>query len=149
MALRARNPSPRGLATLNLQSTCCGPRPGSKLAHGVRAGSLRATEPSTRKDPRSEEKKCRSAKKTHLYIVIYIGGRLVIPGIFTQDLDAIATTTDDRHPRWTRFHSYNPTRESSQPWLWMLFTSPNCIRPVTPQSIGHVLVEDLDIARRR
>ena len=38
MALRARNPSPSGLATLNPQNTCHGPRPEPK----VRAGSGRA-----------------------------------------------------------------------------------------------------------
>ena len=38
MALRARNASPRGRATLNPQNTCHGPRPGPKLAHWVRAG---------------------------------------------------------------------------------------------------------------
>ena len=32
MALRARNASPSGRATLNPQSTCHGPRPGPKLA---------------------------------------------------------------------------------------------------------------------
>ena len=45
MALRTPNPSPSGRATLNPHITCHGPRPGSKLASGVRAGSLRATEP--------------------------------------------------------------------------------------------------------
>ena len=69
MALRARNASPRGRATLNTQSTCHGPRPGPKLAHGVRAGSLRATEPRARGKTRGRKrKKCRRAKRTHLYI---------------------------------------------------------------------------------
>ena len=45
MALRARYPSPRGLAILNPLSTCLGPRPGPQLARGVRVGSLRSTEP--------------------------------------------------------------------------------------------------------
>ena len=69
MALRVRNPSPGGIATLNPQSTCHGPRPGPKLACGVRAGSLRATEPRARGKTRGRKrKKCRTAKKTHLYI---------------------------------------------------------------------------------
>ena len=72
MALRARNPSPSGLATLNSQNTCHGPRSGSKLACGVRAGSLRATEPRTRGKTRGRKrKKCRRAKK-HIYILVYI-----------------------------------------------------------------------------
>ena len=69
MALRARNPSPRGLATLNPQSTCHGPRPAPKLACGVRAGSMRATEPRARGKTRGRKgKKCQRVKKTHLYI---------------------------------------------------------------------------------
>ena len=69
MALRARNPSPRGLAILNPQSTCHGPRPGPKLARGVRAGSLRATEPRAReKTLGRKRKKCRNPKKTYLFI---------------------------------------------------------------------------------
>ena len=69
MALRAQNPSPSGLATSNPQSTCHGPLHGPKLACGVRAGSLRATEPRARGKTRGRKrKKCRTAKKTHLYI---------------------------------------------------------------------------------
>ena len=61
--LRARNPSPRGLATLTPQSTCHGPRSGPKLARGVRAGSLSATETRVREKNRGRKrKKCRSAK---------------------------------------------------------------------------------------
>ena len=47
------------------QSTCHGPRPWPKLACGVRAGSLRATEPteSTRKDSRPEEEKMPKGQK--------------------------------------------------------------------------------------
>ena len=56
MALRVRNPSLRGLATLNLQSTCHGPRPGPKLAHGVLVGSLRATKPRARGKIRGRKK---------------------------------------------------------------------------------------------
>ena len=71
MALRTRNPSPSGLATLNPQSTCRGPRSGPKLACGVRAGSLRATEPRPRgKTPVRKRKKRQCTKKTHLYIVV-------------------------------------------------------------------------------
>ena len=71
MALRARNHSPWGLAILNPQNTCHGPRPGPKLAPWC-PGGLSACHgvDSTRKDPRLEEKKCRSAK-AHLYIVIH------------------------------------------------------------------------------
>ena len=69
MALRARNPSPSGLATLNPQSTCHGPRPGPKLAYGVRAGSLHATEPRARGKTRGRKRKKRpTAKTTHFYI---------------------------------------------------------------------------------
>ena len=57
MALRARNPSPWGLATLTPQSTCHGPRPRPKLARGVRAGSLRATEPRAREKSRGRKRK--------------------------------------------------------------------------------------------
>ena len=72
MALRARNPCPSGLATLDPQSTCHEPRPGPKLACGVRAGSLRATEPRARGKTRGRKrKKCRWAKKTHLYMYVY------------------------------------------------------------------------------
>ena len=69
MALRPRNPSPSSLSTLNPQSTCHGPRPGPKLASGVRAGSLRATELRARGKTRGlKRNKCRRAKKTHTYI---------------------------------------------------------------------------------
>ena len=72
MAIRARNASPRGCATLNRKSACHGPRPGPQRAHGVRAGSLRATEPRARKKPAAErETKCRRTKKTHLYVYVY------------------------------------------------------------------------------
>ena len=75
VALRAGNPSPSGLATLNRQSTCHGPRPGAKLAHGVRTGSLRATEPRARgKTGGRKIKKCRKVKKTYLYIYIQGSG---------------------------------------------------------------------------
>ena len=67
MALRARNPSPSGLATLNPQSTCHGPRPGPKLACGVRAGSLRATEPRARgKTLGRKRKRCR--RDIYIYV---------------------------------------------------------------------------------
>ena len=73
MALRARNPSPSGLATLNPQSTCHGPRPGLILAPWYTDGlpACPGAE-SARKDPRPEEKKCRYAKKAHLYMVILV-----------------------------------------------------------------------------
>ena len=71
MALRARNASPGGRATLNPQSTCHGPRPGPKLAYWVRAGSLCATEPRARGKTRGRKrKKCRRVKKTHLYVCL-------------------------------------------------------------------------------
>ena len=57
MALRDRNASPRGSPTLNPQSTCHGPQPGPKRPHGVRAGSLFATEPRTREKTRSRKRK--------------------------------------------------------------------------------------------
>ena len=65
MTLRFRNASPMGRATLNPQSSCHEPRPGPELAHGVRAGSLRATEPRAREKTRGKK-----IKKTHLFIVI-------------------------------------------------------------------------------
>ena len=68
MALRARNPSPKRLATLNPQSTCHGPRSGPNLAHGVqaRAGSLRATELRAREKTRGRKRtKCRRAKSSN------------------------------------------------------------------------------------
>ena len=71
MALRARNPFPRGLATSDPQSTCPRPRPGPKRARGVWAGSLRATGSRARETTCGRErKKCRRAKTTRLYIVI-------------------------------------------------------------------------------
>ena len=55
------------------KSTCHGPRPGPKLAPLCPGGfPVCHGGESTRKDPRPEEKKCRSAKKTHLYILIVI-----------------------------------------------------------------------------
>ena len=81
MALRARNASPSGRATLNPQSTCHGPRPGPKLP-SLRIGSGRApcvpwSREHEEKDPRPEEKKMpKGEKKTHLYtwynICVYI-----------------------------------------------------------------------------
>ena len=69
MALRGRNPSPSRRATLNLQSTCHGPRSGLKLACGVPAGSMRATDPRARWKSRGRKrKKCRMAKTTHLNV---------------------------------------------------------------------------------
>ena len=71
MALRARNASPSGRASLNPQSTCHGPRPGSKLAYGVRAGSLCATELRARGKTRGRKRQeCRRVKKTHLYVYL-------------------------------------------------------------------------------
>ena len=67
MALRARNPSPRGRATLNHQSTCRGPRPGPTLAPSVRAGSLRATEQRARDKTRGRKRKNAEVPKTHIY----------------------------------------------------------------------------------
>ena len=58
------------LTTLIPQSTCQGPRPGPKLACGVRAGSPLATEPRARPAAGTFKKKCRRAKKTHTYIYI-------------------------------------------------------------------------------
>ena len=50
-------------------STCHGPWLGPKLACGVRTGSLRATEPRARGKTRGRKRKrCRRAKKTHIYI---------------------------------------------------------------------------------
>ena len=68
MALRARNPSPWGLATLTPQSTCHGPRPRPKLARGVRAGSLRATEPRAREKSRGRKRKNGLSAKKHTFI---------------------------------------------------------------------------------
>ena len=79
MALRARNPSPWGLATLNSQSTYRGPRPGPKLARGVWAGSLRATEPRARGKTRGQKR-----KKSGLCLVT----------IFLTDLDGTVTQHD-------------------------------------------------------
>ena len=78
MALRARNPSPSGLATLNPQSTCHGTRPGSKLAYGVRVGSLRATEPRARGKPRGRKRKNAEGWKI-TFVYTYIYGALVAP----------------------------------------------------------------------
>ena len=70
MVLRARNASPSGRDTFNPHSTCHGPRPGPKLAYGVWAGSLCATEPIARGKTRGRKrKKCRRAKK---HISLYI-----------------------------------------------------------------------------
>ena len=74
MALRARNPSPSGRATLNPQSTCHRHRPGPKLACGVRAGSLRAAESRVRGKTRGRKRKNADGPKKHVYILrsIYI-----------------------------------------------------------------------------
>ena len=80
MAPRARNLSSSGLATFNPQSTVHGPRPGPKLACGVRASSLRATKPRSRGKTRGpKRKKCRRAEK-HMYIYVYIPAVPRIPG---------------------------------------------------------------------
>ena len=69
MAVCAWSPSPRGLATLNPQSTCHGPRPGPKLARGVRSGSLRATDTRERETTGGRNiKKMPMCQKTHLHI---------------------------------------------------------------------------------
>ena len=66
MAVCAWSPSPRGLATLNPQSTCHGPRPGPKLARGVRSGSLRATDTRERETTGGRDiKKMPTCQKTH------------------------------------------------------------------------------------
>ena len=90
MALRARNTSPSGRASLNPQSTCHGPRPEPKLLYGVRAGSLCATEPRARGKTRGRErKKCRRVKKTRFYICIQgspsRGVWREIPGVMLVD----------------------------------------------------------------
>ena len=79
---------------------------------------------------------------------MYMLGRLVYAeGILV--LGETVTTTNDRRQRWTRLHSlslssfvlYNTTRESFQRQSGVLFTSPNCVRPVTPQSIDQYAAE--------
>ena len=70
MALRAQNPSPSGLITLNPQSTCYGPRPGPKLVCGVRAGSLRAMEPRARGKTPGRKRKNAEGPKEHIYIYV-------------------------------------------------------------------------------
>ena len=71
------------------QITCHGPRPGPKLADGVRVGSLCATEPRARGKTRGRKrKKCRRVKK---HIHIYVQGspsgcvRRDIPGVTQVD----------------------------------------------------------------
>ena len=98
MALRARNPSPRGRATLNPQSTCHRPRPGPKLACGVRAGSLRAAESRVRGKTRGRKrKKCRRAKKTRLYTskYIYIQRELRCGGLMPALAPLMLAITED------------------------------------------------------
>ena len=59
---------PERTCHLNPQSTCHGSRPGTTLVCGVRAGSLVATERRARgKTCSRKRKKCRRAKKSHLY----------------------------------------------------------------------------------
>ena len=68
MALRARNPSPSGRATLNPQQV---PRTAARAQTYMRdLGGLPACHgaESTRGDPRPGEKKCPRAEKAHLYI---------------------------------------------------------------------------------
>ena len=66
-ALRARNASPWLLATLNPQSTCHGPRPGSTLVPWCSGGlPLCPGAESTRKDPRAEEKKNAEVQKKNV-----------------------------------------------------------------------------------
>ena len=51
------------------QSTCHEPRPGPKLACGVRAGSLRATEPRARGKTRGRKRKsAEGPKNTFMYM---------------------------------------------------------------------------------
>ena len=64
MALRARNPSPKGTCHLEPPEHVppAGHRPGPTLAPSVRGGSLRATEPRAREKTRGRKrKKCRYA----------------------------------------------------------------------------------------
>ena len=63
MALRARNHSTWGLVTMNPQSTRYGPRSGLNLRRGVRAGSLRATEPRAREKTRGRKRKMSKCQK--------------------------------------------------------------------------------------
>ena len=77
MALRARNSSPKILATLNPQSTCHGPQPGPKHAQWCSGGfpACPGAE-STRKDPAGRQKHV-DAQKKHLCIRnVYL-----VPGI--------------------------------------------------------------------
>ena len=71
MALRARNHSPCGLATLNPESACHGRRRGPRLAPW-RSGGLPACHgaESTRKTRGRKKEKCRCAKKTFSIIAI-------------------------------------------------------------------------------
>ena len=106
MAVRARNPSPWGRATLNPQS----PRAratdighGPQLRPGVPAGSLDATEPRAREKTRGgKRKKIPLAQKIHLYIEIYIPW-YIYRSIFQID-STFASCHDgviDTNKRWT------------------------------------------------
>ena len=90
LALHARNTSPWIRATFNPHSTCHRPRPGPTLVTWC-SGGLPACPgaESTRKDLRLEEKKCRCAKETHVYIVSprareYTRGRKISYFLFRQ-----------------------------------------------------------------
>ena len=70
--------------------------------------------------------------------VEYVYGRkaCLFRGILV--LGETVTTRNGRRSRWTSLLlRYNLTRESFQRPSWVVFTSPNCVRPVTPQSIDH------------
>ena len=71
MALRTRNLLSSGRATLNPRSTFHGPLPEPKIACGVRAGSLGATD--TRPPEKTRGRKRNNAKvlKEHIYLCIY------------------------------------------------------------------------------
>ena len=74
---------PIGLATLNPQSTCHGPRPGPKLGCGVGAGSVRPTEPRVRGKTGGRKRKNAEGPKKHIYTCVQ-GFRDVlkwIPGV--------------------------------------------------------------------
>ena len=87
MAPRARNLSSSGLATFNPQSTVHGPRPGPKLACGVRASSLRATEPRARGKTRGRKRKNADVPKKRIYMYVYKCCTLSDSFIYTKIAD--------------------------------------------------------------
>ena len=79
--------SPERTCDFESQSTCHGPRPGPKLACGVRASSLRATEPRARGKTRGRKRKNADVPKKRIYMYVYKCCTLSDSFIYTKIAD--------------------------------------------------------------